>query len=181
MNAPARETWLPVVGFEGLYSVSDYGRVRSEARIVERRRGASYSTPTRIRKPSSSKDCPYLSLSLSRGGVNVTRYVHDLVLTAFRGPRPPGLEGCHGDGNCTNNRVGNLRWDTRKGNFADKTIHGTGTVGERHPGAKLTDVLVVSLRKRRAEGASFTKLAAEFGVNRMTAHRAATGKNWSHI
>lgn len=46
---------------------------------------------------------------------------------------------------------------------------------------KLTDEKVMDMRKKRAAGASVTQLANEFNVSRMTAHRAATGRSWSHI
>ena len=49
------------------------------------------------------------------------------------------------------------------------------------PMRKLTDEKVMDMRKKRAAGASVTQLANEFNVSRMTAHRAATGRSWSHI
>lgn len=53
------------------------------------------------------------------------RLVHRLVLEAFVGPCPEGMEGCHGDGDPTNNSLGNLRWDTATSNQLDKVRHGT--------------------------------------------------------
>lgn len=44
------EKWLPVVGYEGLYSVSDLGRVRSEARVILRKDGRQQPIPERIKK-----------------------------------------------------------------------------------------------------------------------------------
>lgn len=52
-------------------------------------------------------------------------YVHRLVLEAFVGPSLPGMHGCHNNGKPSDNRIENLRWDTRAGNFADKWKHGT--------------------------------------------------------
>lgn len=54
-------------------------------------------------------------------------FVHRLVLTAFRGPCPTGKEGCHNDGDHTNNQLRNLRWDTHRNNqreafFVHKTL-----------------------------------------------------------
>ncbi|MDP7729539.1 HNH endonuclease [Mycobacterium sp. TY813] len=51
--------------------------------------------------------------------------MHHLVLEAFVGPRPPGLEGCHGNGDPADNSVANLRWDTRSANVFDSVRHGT--------------------------------------------------------
>ena len=175
------EVWLPVVGYDGLYSVSDLGRVRSESRLVVRRAGNNYQTKPRIMRPARGKEAPYLSLRLTKDGAASTHYVHHLVLTAFVGPMPPGQEGCHGDRDPTNNRKGNLRWDTRSGNHADKNAHGTNPTGERHPQAKLCEATVLALRRRVAEGALPSTLGEEFGVSRMTAYRAATGRSWSHL
>lgn len=179
MNAP--EVWLPVVGYEGLYSVSSHGRVRSEAKPFIRSTGHNYVTKPRIMRPACGKDAPYLSLGLSNESGRTTHYVHHLVLNAFVGPKPDGTEACHGDGDPKNNRKTNLRWDTRPGNFADKKVHGTGTVGERHPQAKLDAQTVLEMRRRVAEGAPPSGLGKEFGISRMTAYRAATGRSWSHL
>jgi hypothetical protein len=51
--------------------------------------------------------------------------VHQLVLEAFVGPRPRGMESCHNNGNQTDNRLVNLRWDTKSENNLDRVRHGT--------------------------------------------------------
>lgn len=62
---------------------------------------------------------------LSRNGATKRQWVHRLVLSAFTGPCPPGMECCHNDGDPSNNRPENLRWDTRSSNARDKRVHGT--------------------------------------------------------
>jgi hypothetical protein len=57
--------------------------------------------------------------------------VHRLILLAFVGTCPEGMEACHNGGNTTNNRLDNLRWDTRQANAADALRHGTQVVGSR--------------------------------------------------
>lgn len=52
-------------------------------------------------------------------------YVHQMVTTAFHGPRPVGKEPRHLDGNHSNNRADNLCWGTRQQNIADAIAHGT--------------------------------------------------------
>lgn len=52
-------------------------------------------------------------------------YVHSLVLTAFVGPKPEGMECCHRDGNPLNNHIDNLRWGTHSDNMQDSIRHGT--------------------------------------------------------
>ena len=62
----------------------------------------------------------YCLVNLDVDGRNRSRLVHQLVLEAFVGPKPPGLEGCHyPDHDKANNRVSNLRWDTHDENIRD--------------------------------------------------------------
>lgn len=118
----ATERWRAVVGYEGHYEVSDWGRVRSLDRTlpVSRRGFTSRFYPGRTRR---------LGLS-SSGRMHVALYgkqwqVHHLVLSAFVGPRPSGTECCHNNGNPVDNRLVNLRWDTHRSNCMDMQVHGT--------------------------------------------------------
>ena len=79
-----------------------------------------------------------------------TRLVHQLVLEAFVGPKPPGCESRHLDGNRTNASLVNLVWGTRSENRMDSARHGTLSAlrrGEKAPAAKLSDADVVMMRK----------------------------------
>ena len=112
------EEWRPVAGWEDLYQVSSLGRVRSEKRP---------GSPGGVLKPcgTTKKVNNYPVVALHRDCKRVDQYVHTLVLEAFKGPRPPGLEACHNDGNPLHNCAGNLRWDTHVANMADQLAHGT--------------------------------------------------------
>jgi hypothetical protein len=64
-------------------------------------------------------------VTLRRENIGVQQYMHSIVLEAFRGPRPsPSHEGCHDNGNPSDNALSNLRWDTRSGNMLDIVKHG---------------------------------------------------------
>lgn len=120
------ERWLPVAGYEGIYEVSDLGRARSLARRDARghvRRGKLLAPRTNARNR--------LAVALYRDRVRTDVQIHRLVLEAFVGPRPEGLEGCHWNGDPTDNRLVNLRWDTRKANSADSVRHGTHSMVSR--------------------------------------------------
>lgn len=172
------EVWKAIPGFEGLYEVSDLGRVRSldrKCRAGKLRRG-------RMKSITINNATGYLTVSLSRDGHVSAHHVHSLVLSAFVGPRPNGADACHfPDRDKKNCRLDNLRWDSRKNNHKDKETHGTLPKGERHAGAKLTDSDVVTIRALRARGKTFRKIAEQFGVATMTAYRAAVGDSWSHL
>jgi hypothetical protein len=110
------ETWLPVVGYEGLYDVSDLGRVRSLPRA---------KNTGHLLTPSACFEPPRFQVGLSRDGIVTTKAVHRLVGEAFLGPLPPGLETRHLDGNSLNNAVGNLKYGTHSENMHDQVRHGT--------------------------------------------------------
>jgi hypothetical protein len=120
----AAEHWRPVVGFEGMYAVSDFGRVRSIERNVLCKNGSSKRIHALEMKVGVDKIGRHY-VRFSAGNVHHSRKVHHLVLEAFVGPRPFGKECCHNDGNPGNNHVSNLRWDTRSSNVNDAIKHGT--------------------------------------------------------
>lgn len=129
MNQIATERWLPVVGYEGAYEVSDQGRVRSLDRLQRISRSRDGRMPHlrdlegRVRQQSLNSN-GYCQVNLSLDGRRHIARVHVLVLEAFTGPRPDGMEGCHGNGERTDNRLVNLRWDTRESNFLDRARAG---------------------------------------------------------
>lgn len=108
------EVWRRIAGASD-YEVSDQGRVRS------------LKSGGLILKPRRHNG--YLMVTLPVGGTSLHRFVHVLVLTAFVGPTPDGLQTRHLDGTRTNNHVENLAWGTRRENMADKHVHGTMNTG----------------------------------------------------
>ena len=98
-------------------------------RVVMGSRGGLRKLRGKMRNPSicvlgkSGYRC-YL-VGLCREGVNEVKLVHRLVLEAFVGPCPDKKECCHNNGNSLDNRLTNLRWDTRRANCLDSALHGT--------------------------------------------------------
>jgi hypothetical protein len=80
----------------------------------------------------------YLSVALYKNGKIKRLSTHRLVLEAFMGQCPNGMECAHNDGNKQNNKLKNLRWDTPSNNHGDKLKHGTWQGGENNGSAKLT-------------------------------------------
>lgn len=105
------------------------------------------------------------------------RKVHRLVLRAFKGECPDGMEGCHNDGDPGNNHIDNLRWDTPANNHADKIAHGTTNRGERCGTAKLTLEQVRAIRK---DTRLCRIIAAELGVRATAISRIRAGTRWQH-
>lgn len=175
------EIWKSIPSHEG-YEASNMGRVRSVDRFEEyvsrtgkvvRRRITG-----RVLSPGVSPN-GYMRVCLGRGA---TRYVHRLVLLAFRGePSDPVMQGCHRNGIRTDNRLDNLRWDTPSANALDKIAHCTMKFGEHHPNSKLTAADVVSIRTLYASGeVSMNELAEKFGVKIGSISRIIRGDAWRH-
>ena len=135
------EKWKAIPGFEGFYEASNRGRIRSLDRFVKHPSGSKKKLKGRVLKasPMSGLD-GYLVVTLSRRGKLKQSTVHSLVLKAFRGPCPEGMESRHfPDRDKQNNRLKNLHWATKKENNQDKKIHGTNGEGEQNGNSKLTN------------------------------------------
>lgn len=124
MNATPVEEWRAIPGYEGLYEVSDLGRVKSLERMVQGRFGL-LRVPERIGYGSVHKSTGYFRVGLSRDGGCEQIHVHRAVMLAFVGPLPEGMHTCHNNGDRADNRLANLRYDTVSSNRLDSVLHGT--------------------------------------------------------
>lgn len=121
------ESWRPIPGYESIYEASDFGRVRGVDRIDASGRFRPGQLMTQVPHVTDGR----FIVCLTRDGQHRTRYVHQLILEAFVGPRPSGMQGCHNNGKNTDNRLANLRWDTQSGNQLDAVRHGTHALASR--------------------------------------------------
>lgn len=155
------EKWRDVVGWEGLYWVSDLGRACS----VHARRPFLIGT-------TSPDGYRLLRLRDAKNGRKDTVGLHRLVLEAFVGPCPPGFQACHNDGNAANNALSNLRWDSTLANAADRKKHGT----QSRARSTLTAEQVTMIRANPSVHDS--EWAEKFGVKRGVISNARTGVTW---
>jgi hypothetical protein len=152
--------------------------VSSEGRVAGRKR--------KLLKPSIDSG-GYQHVIFYVDGRRVPKKVHRLVLEEFVGPPPDGMEGCHGNGVQTDNRLSNLRWDTHIENVQDRVAHGgylAQPKGVNHHMARLTDDDVVAIRakyKKKTEGRQLRDLSAAYGVSMAMIHNIVTRRAWSHI
>lgn len=108
-------------------------------------------------------------------------YLHHVMLETFIGPRPDGMEGCHNDGNPLNNAIVNLRWDTRRGNFADKVGHGTSPRGENNGHAIVTEAIVRIIRQCHRDGMPCKDISVCFGITCDHARQIVNRVTWKHV
>lgn len=160
------ERWKDVVGWEGLYQVSDKGRVRSVDRQVATKHGSTRLCRGQVLRPQTNSRNGRLQVWLSNGPVRKNAYIHTLVLTAFVGAKPNGCEACHGPGGHTDNALSNLRWDTRSNNAHDKFEFGDGN----------------NRRVKRSDGVEYNSVseaARQNGLNHQNVHAVCKGKQRS--
>lgn len=175
-DGSSAERWLPVVGYEGCYEVSDLGRVRS---IPRARSGGGWLRGRILKQQPGHKG--YYSVRLCSNGVARTYEVHLLVAAAFLGPRPDHHVVCHGPAGRRDNSLVNLSYGTYVENAADMYRDGTVRTGARNPRAKLTEEIVRECRVRAAAGESYAALAREFGCSDANINEAVRGIRWSWL
>ncbi len=114
------EIWKPITGYEGLYEISNLGRVKSVARQCDafgpRIKNGKRLVRERIIKPSKNPK-GYLVANLHKDGVSRNHTIARLVASAFI-PNPynkPQID--HIDNDKTNNHTDNLRWVTARENL----------------------------------------------------------------
>jgi hypothetical protein len=174
------ERWVPVPGYDGSYEVSSFGRVRSVDRCITTRHGVRKQLASVLQSPWMNRD-GYLRVGLCNDGVRQKYRVHTLVLLAFVGECPDGMECRHLDGCKTNNKLSNLKWGTHLENCEDMEKHGKRSRGENHTSAKLTKKQVVTIRKQRTRGETLASLSDSFGVSTAQIRRIVDGVEWRHV
>lgn len=163
------ETWSAIDGYAGVYEISDLGRVRS---IVK---GG-------ILKPLIGRN-GYARICLSKDG-EIRRFsIHRLVLSAFVGGWPPSMEACHLNGVRADNRLANLRWDTRSANATDKSKHGTNAYnrGERHGNSRLLSGDIERAKDLVCFGYTQKELAKWLNSSQSNISRILRGRAWKHL
>lgn len=166
------EQWRPVPGYEGLYEVSDYGRVRRSAR-------GQHTQIGRIIKPFPQRG--YWRIQLNKNGKKHKHSVHTLVLKAFVGDPSPGQECRHKDNDPGNNHVSNLIWGTKLENETDKVESGRTTRGIKQWNSALTETDVHEIRLLLAKGIPQRIIAEQFNVGRSAIALIHIGKTWAWL
>ena len=168
------EQWIDIARWEGYYQISDFGRLKSLKR--------PFVFKDRILRACIDRDgYPFAGLFKNNKRLACPK-IHRLVLEAFIGPRPYGMEGRHKDGNKLNNRLDNIEWATHEVNESDKYGHGTIMCGSKNGYAKLTEAGVIEIRKLWVTG-KFTQwgLANRFNVGQSCVWSVIYRKSWKHV
>lgn len=118
INNQSDEIWKPIRDYEGLYSISNFGRIKRERKIIKCKNRVNITNKTfneKILMPKANK-FGYLRIGLTNNGVRKYYQVHRLVFEAFIGKISDGYEIDHINTIRTDNRLSNLRMVTVKEN-----------------------------------------------------------------
>lgn len=175
------EIWKDIVGYEGLYQVSNLGRLKRISRV----RSDGKLLKELIKKNTPRKGDGYLQISLgTRSHTQKSRYLHQIVATAFI-PNPENKRFVnHKNGIKADNRVENLEWCTYQENMDHAVETGLqNTKGENNLQHKLKEVTVLEIRSKYDPNISkpLKKLSIEFGLPNWHIHSIVKRKTWKHI
>lgn len=171
------EEWRDIEGYDGLYQVSNKGRVKSSDRVQLTPRKLPYMRKGRILKQQECRG--YKTVSITRLGKKKTLLVHRLVSEAYIKNPENKREVNHIDGDKSNNNSKNLEWSTRLENASHARKTGLYQLGEDREVSKLDDIKVLTIRTMtHLRGKDFGKL---YGVAENTVLCARRGKTWKHL
>lgn len=168
------QQWKSIPGYEGLYSVSSSGLVRSD-------RGGRGTERGLILKPRYTAD-GYIKYVLRKGGSAQGFYAHRLVYEAFLGAIPDGMQVDHLDGVKENNHIANLEAVSRLENMQRSFKKGRNMAkGSRVGTSSLTEAVVSEMKNKHRAGMKQARICEEFGVSKSTLSKIILGKSWKHV
>lgn len=167
----------PIPGFPGYYATED-GRIWSQWKQGHRELGSVW----REVKTQTKRGARYLEAHIGPAGQQKTVSVHRLVVYAFLGPIPEGMEVNHLDGNPRNNALDNLVVVTPQENEAHAQANGLKPRGEGHGRAIYTEAQIRAMKQDAAAGGMTQKQLAEVhGIKLPTVQAILSGRQWTHV
>ena len=163
-----KEEWKKVLGYEGLYVVSNFGRIIGLSM-------GRFNNPYKIK-------LGYLGIHLCKKGKSKNFLMHRLIAQAFI-PNPfnkPHIN--HINGVKTDNSIKNLEWCTASENERHSRDFGLNpNIGQTHHQAKLKEEDIYKIRSLYKQGELLKNIACLFGITKTHACKIGKHKAWTHI
>ena len=169
LNIP-EEIWKEIPGFPG-YKASNLGRIWSAGN----KRG---NVLPRILQSVKIRRNYFAHLHIN--GKGHTLKIARLVLLAFVGPCPEGMECCHYNDKGEDNHLTNLRWDTHNSNTADSIRNGVKR-GTKNGRAKLSESQIEEIKSLHKAGHLQRNIAKQFNISKGSVSNIVLGKSWKHL
>lgn len=183
MNKIHDEIWKDIPGYEGLYQVSNFGRVKGLSRIIpvgnQMRRVSE-----KLKKLNAPHDS-YCTVNLCNSEhIERQELVHRLVAAAFI-PNDDATKTQinHIDGNKQNNNVENLEWVTPRENTVHAHTSGlANSRGKFNPSAKLPEEVALDIKNMRRDGYNFKYVYKQYKqYNYFTVYDCFHGNTWKYL
>lgn len=177
------EIWKDIPDYEGLYQVSNIGRIKSTNKTIYLKNGKTKVSRSLIMKETLDKG--YKVVTLSRNLKKMRTGCHRLVAKAFI-PNPHN-KPCvnHINGIKNDNRVENLEWVTYSENewHSFNVLNKRRNIGEESSSAKLTEEKVLAIRRLHRINPKYNRkiIAAKFGMHPNSLNDITRRKSWKHI
>lgn len=178
-----QEVWLPIQGYEGIYEVSNLGRVKRVKHFVFHKNNTKHLLPEKMLKPTKRNYNTYYSVGLWMNNIDKRFTVHRLMAIHFI-PNPENKPHInHIDGNKDNNSLSNLEWVTRSENLKHAMSLGVMRnqfkAGYESKLCKLTPDDVRGIKKMRKEGKTLREIGCVYGISGRHVSGIARGETHS--
>ncbi len=175
------EFWSPIKGYDELYEVSNWGRIKSLEKVILYSNGRRYLYEEKILKLNPSNG--YRTISLVKDKVKLTNMVHRLVAGAFKQNPLNKTFVNHEDGDRSNNYYMNLSWSTPSENqLHSYNVLGHKAVrGENNGASKLKEKDISLIRHLYSTGISQGRVGLMFGVCQEAIRKIVYKETWAHV
>lgn len=125
----------------------------------------------------------YATVTIHKDGWKRTFWVHRLLAEAFLEKKEGQTLVRHLNDNRSDNSLENLKWGTYKENWEDKKRNGNGdgNKGTKNGNAKFTEIDIIDIRLVRKLGATYSAIAAAYGVRWDKISNICRAKSWKHV
>ena len=177
------EIWRDVVGYEGLYKVSDMGRVKNVPRTFKMKDGRNNTIKKEVLMKFKVDKDGYFKLGLRKEGKQRHFFVHRLVAQAFVNNPNFKPQVNHIDGIKNNNSVSNLEWVTHQENRTHAAENGLvpDQWGRKNPNVKLTELEVLLIKELRNKGLTLLRISEIVGTSVSNVKNITYGYTWEWL
>jgi hypothetical protein len=171
-DKPSEEVWKDIKGYEGIYKVSNFGRVKSL--------GNEFTRKERFLKLClQSKG--YLTVVLQKDATRKMVLVHRLVAEHFIDNTESKPQVNHINGDKTDNAIENLEWVSHRENLDHAIKNNLTLKGEENRNSKLKDVDVIKIHSLLQRGATTKELSESYNISYSTIDGIRTNRYWKHL